>query len=161
MTAREDFTDEEWFRVRAAPWQVVTGVIDARPSGTLATGRELRAAEAQIRRVHDEGSDHDVIGLVARAIVEDDDDTGTPPADDPDADAVEPPQILAAMGPLRTLVDEKLSPAESEAFRTWLVDLATATAEAAREGVVGITGRQVSVEEADFLLGLRSRLGLD
>ena len=41
MIARTDFTDEQWFRLRSAPFQVATAIVEADLSGTLATGREL------------------------------------------------------------------------------------------------------------------------
>ena len=53
MTSRADFSDEEWFRVRAAPWQAAMGLIEAAPTGTFATGRELRAVEEELRRARD------------------------------------------------------------------------------------------------------------
>ena len=159
MTSREDFSDEEWFRVRAAPWQAAMGLIEAAPTGTFATGRELRAVEEELRRARDEGDG--LVRLVAAALAdENDEDTGTPPDEaEVDEDAL-PDRVLAAMASLADLLDAKVDAAESEAYRRWLVGLAAMAANAAKERVGGLAGRKVSEAEQAYLDRLHEALAV-
>jgi hypothetical protein len=157
MTTRDDFTDEEWFRLRSAPWQVAMGVIEVDAHGSFATGRELRAAEAAFGRAG-EGAEADLVRLVARAVAdEDDEDTGTAP-DDGEITGTMPERVLQAMGPLVELLEAKVDATEGAAYRAWLLDVATVTANAAKEGVGGVAGRTVSTVEQDYLDRLRDVL---
>ena len=160
MTARGDFTDEEWFRVRSAPWQVAMGVIEVDPSGTFAAGRELRAVEDELRRAQEDAAATDLVRLVARAVADEGDpDTGTAPADDADTTAEAlPDRVLEAMGTLGELLEAKVEAADAAAYRAWLVGVASIAAAAAKEGVAGLTGPTVSAAEQAYLDRLRDVL---
>jgi hypothetical protein len=166
VTVREDFDDDEWYQLRSAPWQAAMGVIEVDPSGGIAAGHEIEAVEAELAAGQfDEG----LVGLVTRDLLDlDGPDDGTDrPSAGPTAAAAEsvtagdsfPDLVLAAMASVRTLLDAK-APGESEAFRTWLVALATAAAEAGREGFAGLAGPKVSDDEAGYLDRLRETLGV-
>ncbi|HEY8060563.1 MAG TPA: hypothetical protein VID94_17485 [Acidimicrobiales bacterium] len=160
MTSREDFSDEEWFRVRAAPWQAAMGLIEAAPTGTFATGRELRAVEEELRRAGEEADG--LVRLVAVALAdENDEDTGTPP-DEAGVEELEalPDRVLAAMRDLTDLLDAKVDAAESEAYRRWLAGLAAIAASAAKERVAGLAGRKVSEAEQAYLDRLHEALAV-
>jgi hypothetical protein len=166
MTAREDFTDDEWYRLRSAPWEAAMGVIEVDPSGGIAEGRELEAVQAELAaKQFDEG----LIGLVVRDLLDLDAgvlDEEVAPAG-PTAAAAEsttagddfPDLVVVAMTAVREILDAK-APGESEVFRTWLVKLATDAAEAGREGFAGLTGPRVSDEESGYLSRLRDALGV-
>lgn len=166
MTAREDFTDDEWFELRSAPWRAAMGVIEVDPSGTLTTGRELEAVNAVLAAAQfDEG----LIGLVTRDLLDldppEDGDDDRPPAgavaadEERKTDESFSDRVLDAMADLRAILDDKLTPAEAEAFRRWVLSAAEAAAEAGREGLAGLTGPTVSDEESDYLTRLRAALG--
>lgn len=164
MTQREDFTDDEWYRLRSAPWQAAMGVIEVDPSGGLAEGRELGAVQAELAARQ---FDEDLIGLVTRDLLDQDKlaDDDAPPAGATAAAAESataerfPDLVVEAMAAVRDLLDAK-APGESEAFRVWLLALASAAAEAGREGFAGVAGPRVSDDEAAYLDRLRTALGL-
>ncbi len=166
MAEREDFTDDEWYLLRSAPWQAAMGVVEVDPSGSLTTGHEIEAMEAELA-----GSqfDENLIGLVTRDLLDADklDENGAASAgqvaavaEKTDAGDSFPDRVVEAMAAVRTLLDAK-APDESEAFRAWLLGLATASAEAGKEGFAGVTGPRVSDDEAGYLDRLRAALGLD
>lgn len=163
MTGREDFTDEEWFRVRSAPWQVAMGVVEIARSGPFTTGRELRAVEDELGRVQEHGAEHDLIRVVAHALASDEAEAasgGTPPDDESATDEDLPTAVLTAMAALAELLTGKVTPEEAAAYRAWLVELATKVAEAGKEGgFAGIGGRRVSQAEQAFLTDLEAALG--
>jgi hypothetical protein len=166
MSAREDFTDDEWYQLRSAPWQAAMGVIEVDPSGGIAEGRELEAVEAELAASQfAEG----LIGLVTRDLLDLDgvEDGSDRPSAGPTAAAAEsvaagdsfPDRVIEEMAVVRALVDAK-APDESEAFRTWLLGLAMAAAGAGREGFAGIIGPRVSDDEAGYLDRLKAALDL-
>ena len=167
MIQREDFTDDEWYRLRSAPWQAAMGVIEVDPSGGIAEGREIEAVEAELgaRQL-----DEDLIGLVSRDLLDrgrsvpgdgtpSTGRTAAPEATDAGDAEDFPTQVVEAMASLRALLDAK-APHESEPFRVWLFGLASTAAEAGREGFAGITGPRVSETEVSYLDRLRDALGL-
>ncbi len=163
MSTRSDFTDDEWYRLRSAPWQAAMGVVEADVSGTLTTGRELGAVDALMVAVQYE---EDLRGLVVRDVL-DADKVGGP--DKPsagatgtgaDGEADFPAKVIQAMTELNELLTAKVDADEADAFRRWLVGLAEAAAEAGKEGVAGLTGPRVSDPEYAYLVELRTALGV-
>ncbi len=158
MIARRDFTDEQWYRLRAAPFQVTEAVIEADPSGTLATGRELKAVEAELERVRHDPEENSLVRLVANSLRDDAaTDPGVAPADLPE-DGPLNERVLAVMADLPAVLDATVEPETNTGFRTWIVGIAEIAAEAAKEGFAGVAGPTVSDEEQAFLDRLREVL---
>src|SRR5262245_53522868 len=67
MAQREDFTDDQWYRLRSAPWQAAMGVVEVDPSGSLTTGHEIEAVEAALAASQFEES---LVGLVTRDLLD-------------------------------------------------------------------------------------------
>ncbi len=165
MTGREDFTDDEWFLLRSAPWQAAMGAIEVDPSGTFTSGREVEAVDAELAASQfDEG----LIGLVTRELLDADKVTGedmpdagpTAAIDESAGDEGFVDHVVEAMTTVSALLEAKAEATEAAAFRHWLVRLATAAAEAGREGLGGITGPRVSDDEAGYLDRLRAALAV-
>ncbi len=166
MAERSDFDDDQWFELRSAPWRVAMGVVEVDPSGGLTAGRELEAVEAALAGAQfDEG----LVGLVVRDLLDQDavTDEDVPSAGHSAAVAESAGEeefsehVLGQLVALNPILDGRVDPAEATAFRQWLLDLATAAAEAAREGLAGLTGPKVSDAEAAYLDRLRAVLGLN
>ena len=158
MIARRDFTDEQWYRLRAAPFQVTEAVIEADPSGTLATGRELKAVEAELERVRLDPGENSLIRLVANSLKDDAaTDPGAAPADLPE-DGPLPERVVTVMADLPAVLDATVDADTNAAFRTWIVRIAEIAAEATKEGFAGVAGPTVSDEEQAFLDRLREAL---
>ena len=114
MTAREDFSDDEWYRLRSAPWQAAMGVVEVDPSGGIAEGREMEAVEAELAAAQfDEG----LIGLVTRdlldldaAVIDQDVPSAGPTAavsESSSAGEEFPDQVIVEMGEVRRVLDAK------------------------------------------------------
>ncbi len=160
MIARRDFTDEQWYRLRSAPFEVTEAVLEIDPSGTLATGRELKAVETELERVRYDPEEDALIRLVANSLKDDAaTDTGVAPADLPE-DGPLPERVLKVMADLPAVLDATVEADTNEAFRSWIVQIATIAASAAKEGFAGLTGPAVSDAEQAFLDRLRRALGL-
>ena len=160
MIARRDFTDEQWYRLRAAPFEVTEAVIEADPSGTLATGRELKAVEGELERVRYDPEENSLVRLVANSLKDDAaTDPGVAPADLPE-DGPLPERVLAVMADLPTVLDATVDADTNAAFRAWIVQIAEIAAGAANEGFAGVAGPAVSEPEQDFLDRLRQTLGV-
>jgi len=151
MIARRDFSDELWYRLRSAPFQVTEAVIQVDPSGTLATGRELKAVEAELERVRYDPEENSLIRLVANSLKDDAaTDTGTPPADLPE-DGPLPERVLATLGELPAVLGANVEADTDVAFRAWLVQIGTIAATAAKEGFAGLAGERISEAEQAWL----------
>lgn len=160
MIARRDFSDEQWYRLRSAPFQVAEAVMEIDPSRTLAGARELKAVEAELDRVRYDPDENSLVRLVANSLKDDAAaDTGTPPADLPE-DGPLPERVLTALQEIPAVLATTVEPDTAEAFRTWLVQLATITAAAAREGFAGLVGERVSDAEQAWLDRLAEALDL-
>jgi len=162
MAERSDFTDAEWFELRSAPWRVAMGVVEVDPSGALTAGREVEAIEAQLAGAQfNEG----LIGLVVRDVLDEGRDVEAPPSTEVAATDVEvedvglPDRVLDQLSELAPILG-KVDAEQAAAFRRWLLDVATAAAEAGREGLAGVTGPKVSEAEAAYLDRLREALGV-
>ncbi len=161
VIARQDFTDEQWYRLRSAPFQVAEAVIEADPSGSLATGRELKAFEAELERVRYDPDENGLMRIIANSLKDDAAaDTGVAPADLPE-DGSLPDRVITVLGDLRGVLDATVEPDANAAFRAWLLQIATLTASAAKEGFAGVAGPAVSDAEQAFLDRLQGALGLD
>jgi hypothetical protein len=166
MAERGDFTDDEWFELRSAPWRVAMGVIEVDPSGGLSAGRELGAVDAALAaKQFDEG----LIGLVVRDLLDHDkaldDDlpssgqtAATAEAGQGD-DGAFPDRVIEVVPKLDPIL-AKAADGEAKDFRLWLLEVATAAAEAGREGLGGLAGPKVSDEESAYLDRLKGALGL-
>jgi len=160
MIARRDFSDEQWYRLRSAPFQVAEAVMEIDPSRTLAAARELKAVEAELERVRYDPEENSLIRLVANSLKEDAAaDTGTPPADQPE-DGSLPERVLTVLADLPAVLDATVEADTNEAFRAWLVQIATITASAAKEGFAGIAGERISEAEQAWLDRLAEALGI-
>jgi len=159
MIARRDFSDEQWYRLRSAPFQVAEAVMEIDPSRTLAAARELKAIEAELERVRYDPEENSLIRLVANSLKDDAAaDTGTPPADLPE-DGSLPERVLVALQELPAVLAATVEPDTGAAFRAWLVQLATITAAASKEGFAGIAGERISEAEQAWLDRLAEVLG--
>jgi hypothetical protein len=68
-------------------------------------------------------------------------------------------EMLAELGALKQIVRAKATPEEADAFREWLLETATRTAHAAKEGgFLGIGAKRVGKREQEMLDALRGVL---
>lgn len=152
MTAKDEFSPDDWTVIRDAPWVVAIAVVAADPSGAVATSREFHTLRHLVAAMDDHGSPNEVIRAVADELTAvrvdgEPDPTGTLSG----YDSIHEGAIEHCTSVVRIL-DDVAEPDESAEFRAWLLDLARAVAEAAKEGgFMGIGGTSVSEREATAL----------
>lgn len=149
MTTKADFNAEEWSMVVEGPVLAGMRVVAASRGGTL---RESVA----MGRVYTEARQGQGDSALLDELV------SSPPAVDPqrlqgagDVAAASSERLREALGVLR----QKASADDVEAYKRFVMDVATAAAEAHKEGgFIGIGGKQVSDEEQAALDEIQSVL---
>lgn len=156
MTSKSDFSEEEWTRIVRSPFVAGMAISMADPGGPIEIAKEsvgmLRAATSPASR-------EQLVAEIALDIQAESQQRQNPlkgykPAKDAPGTLAD--QVLAELSEVRALVAEKATPAETQAFGQWLVDVAQAAADAAKEGgFMGIGAVRVSDREQTMLDRLR------
>jgi hypothetical protein len=144
MTAKSDFSDEEWELVSEGPVTAGMIVLTAQSGGSIRETFALAKAYAEARGRHGESELLDVLV-----------------SEKPDFDRhrYKTPDLLREQGVQRIgeaakLLEQKATPAELEAYRGFVLAVAGRVADAHRED-----GLQVSPAEQQTLDAIRSSLG--
>ena len=158
MTSKASFTEDEWDRVLRAPMVAGMAITIADPGGPIEISKEMMAT---LRAATVPPSQEELLAAVAldiQAMVQQKQN----PARNfkPTSAATAGTEILDELRADGTIVAEKATPEETQAFRRWLVMAAQAAADAAKEGgFMGFGAVQVSEGEQAMLDQLRSTLG--
>jgi hypothetical protein len=150
MTKKADFNAEEWSTVVEGPLLAGLRVVTAHRGGTIRESLAMGQVYAQARQRHGESELLDE--LVA-----------SPPALDQqrvraagDVGKAVTERLRGALG----ILQQKASPAEVDAYRNFVMDVAEAAAKAHKEGgFIGIGGKQVSDSEQAALDEIEATLG--
>jgi hypothetical protein len=167
MTQREDYTDEEWAQIIAAPVAVIAAVIGASPGGPLSIMQEVAAAVKGFEQAAAERRDNPLIAallLTLKGRFEAATGKGADPANE-QVDIIElgkdPARCVAACSDARALLARKAPPEIAAELCAWLYQLADDVARAATEGgFLGIGGEQVNDKERAILAELAAALGV-
>jgi hypothetical protein len=157
MSAKADFSVDEWDLLRSSPLMASLVVVAASPSGPIGLVQESTAAGRMI--IQAAGSAQTPLlkelagDLQARISIP------TPPA------GATPAQVQGAAEEIlrRTsdLLTKKATPEEAAEFKQWLAKVAQATAEASKEGgFLGFGGTLVSDQEKAALAAVNTALGV-
>jgi hypothetical protein len=155
MTAKQDFTDEEWTRLRRAPLVAGVAVALADPGGPIELAKETMAS---LRSATLPPSQEELLASVALDV-----QASTRHKQNllGDFKPKNGQQVLDELRGVNELLTAKATPEEAEAFRRWLVAAAQAAADAAKEGgFMGFGGEQVSAGEQQMLDQVRAALGM-
>jgi hypothetical protein len=159
MTARSDYTDEEWAALRRAPLVAGMAVSLADPGGPIELTKESMAALGVIGRPPGDEPLLVAVSQDALAHVQQRENL-LRELDLKGATARE--QIVDELRRVNGILDATATPAEAEAFRAWLVAAAQDAAEAAKEGgFLGIGATRISEGEQAMLAQLREILGVE
>ena len=158
MTTKADFTDEEWVRVRRAPFVAGMAISLADPGGPIELTKETMAT---IRSASNPPSREQLLAEVALDLQAMTQQKQNPLHDfKPSKGALAGQAILDEVRAVKQIVAAKATPEETAAFDEWLLATAQAAANAAKEGgFMGIGAKLVSEREQDMLDQLRSALG--
>jgi hypothetical protein len=155
MTSKQDFTDEEWIRIRRAPLVAGVAISLADPGGPIEMAKETMAT---LRSATLPPSQEELLAAVALDL-----QAATQHKQNPLGD-FKPrggQQVLEELREVNELVTAKATPEEGQAFRRWLLVAAQAAADAGKEGgFMGFGGEQVSAGEQRMLDQVRATLGM-
>jgi len=160
MTTKTDFTEQEWARIRRAPFVAGVAISLADPGGPIEAAKETMAT---IKSATNPPSREPLLADVALDLQGMAQKKQNPMSDFKlDKGALAGQQILEELKSVNGIVASKATPEEVSAFDNWLVVTAQAAADAAKEGgFMGFKAQQVSKGEQDMLNQLRSALGMN
>lgn len=158
MTSKSAFTEEEWTRVCRAPFVAGMAISIADPGGPIEVAKESMAS---IRAAAEPPGNEELLQAVAAEIKDLVQRRQNPMAGfKPTRGAMAGQEILDELAAVSGIVSAKASPEEAAAFNRWLVSVAQAAADAAKEGgFMGFGAEQVSAGEKAMLERLDSSLG--
>jgi hypothetical protein len=160
VTAKSDFTEDEWATLMRAPTVAGTAITLADPGGPIEVVKETSAVLRFTTGTANEQRD-DLVGEIAREIRELVGQRQNPAAGFKPRGATAGKEILDELSRANEIVSAKATPEEAQAFREWIMESAQRAAEAAKEGgFMGFRAEQVSQGEKDMLAQLRSTLGM-
>ena len=155
MTSRQDFTDEEWTRIRRAPLVAGVTISLADPGGPIEVAKETMAT---LRSATLPPSQEELLAAVALDVQALAQQKKNPLGDFKPRGGQ---QVLEELRGVNEIVTAKATPQEAEAFRRWLVVAAQAAADAAKEGgFMGFGAEQVSAGEQQMLDQVRAALSV-
>ncbi len=150
MTAKADFSEEEWKQVLQGPPSAGMIVITAQRGGSIRESFSMAKAYTEARKDH---GDSELLDTIA--------------AEKPEIDHTRfhSPEELkeACLGHLRdalALLEGKANEEEVEEYKRFVVGLAERVAEAHREGFLGLSGERVSDSERAAVTEIAATLGI-
>jgi hypothetical protein len=155
MTSKQDFSDQEWTRIRRAPLVAGMAISLADPGGPIEVAKESMAT---LRSATVPPSQEELLTAVALEVQALAQQRQHPLGEFRPGSGQ---QVLEELRGVNELVAAKATPQEAEAFRRWLVAAAQAAADAAKEGgFLGFGAEQVSAGEQQMLDQVRAAVGM-
>jgi hypothetical protein len=152
MTSKADFTEDEWTRLKRAPFIAGMAISLADPGGPIEAVKETAATLRTVVGAA-EGAEGELVAEIARDVSADTKARKSPLAGFKPTKGVEAGvEILDALRDANRTVTEKATADEAEAFRAWLRAAAREAADAAKEGgFLGFHAERVSDGEQRML----------
>jgi hypothetical protein len=152
MASKADFTDEEWARLKRAPFVAGMAISLADPGGPIEAVKETAATLKAVRGAEG-GASGELPGEIAREVVAEAGQRKNPLGGfKPSSGATAGVEILDELGEVNRIVSEKASPEDAAAMRAWLLAAAQEAATAAKEGgFMGWHAQRVSEGEQRML----------
>jgi len=134
MTDKTAFSEEEWTRLKRAPFVAGMAISLADPGGPIELAKETAATLKTVLRAADDGGRGEFVGAVAGEVSADAKAHTNPLHDFRPKGALAGNEILEELRAVNDIVTAKAQPAEADAYRQWLRDAAQEAANAAKEG---------------------------
>ena len=150
MTSKNDFAEDEWAHIVRAPFLVGMAVSLADPGGPIEATKETMAT---LKGATNPPSREQLLTDVALDVQSMTQQRTNPLGGyRPDTHLDPREQVLQDLRAVRELIAAKATPEEAAAFGLWMVDVAQAAADAAKEGgFMGIGAKRVSDSEKTML----------
>lgn len=160
MTSKADFTEQEWTRLKRAPFVAGMAISLADPGGPIELVKETAATLKTVRDAAESGGRGELIDAVAQEVVAEARERKNPLQDFRAKGALAGQEILEELAAANRVVSAKATPEEAGAFRDWLQTAAQEAANAAKEGgFMGFHAERVSEGEQRMLEKLAEVLG--
>jgi hypothetical protein len=159
MTSKGDYTEEEWVRLRRAPFVAGLAISIADPGGPIEIAKETIAT---MKAASTPPSQEELLVEVSQEVVSMVNQKQNPMAGfKPDSSALAGKMILDELMGVNEILTAKATPEEADAFRRWLLAAAQAAADGAKEGgFMGFGAEVISQGEQRMLAELRTALGM-
>jgi hypothetical protein len=152
MTTEADFTDEEWARLKRAPFVAGMAISLADPGGPIEAVKESVATLKTVTEAARSGGKGELVDAVARSATEKSQERRSPLGDFKPRGALAGEEILEELRAANALVSAKATPEEAAAYRELLLAAAKESANAAKEGgFMGFNAERVSEGEQRML----------
>jgi hypothetical protein len=154
MATKSDFTEEEWIRVRRAPFVAGMAISMADPGGPIEMAKESMGT---VKAATNPPTGEQLVAEIAAELQSMAQQRQNPLSDfKPQARE----GIVDELGAVSGIVSSKATAEETAAFKQWLLTTAQAAADAAKEGgFMGFGAVQVSEGEQKMLEQLRAAIG--
>ena len=152
MTSKADFSEQEWTRLKRAPFVAGMAISLADPGGPIELVKETAATLKTVRDAAESGGRGELIDAVAQEVVAEARQRKNPLQDFRAKGALAGQEILEELAEANRVVSAKATPEEAGAFRDWLQTAAQEAANAAKEGgFLGFRAERVSEGEQRML----------
>ena len=152
MTGKADFTDEEWARLKRAPFIAGMAISISDPGGPIELVKETAATLKTVTGAAAEGDRGELVTALAGEVSAEAKERKNPLKDFKARGALAGQEILEELAAVNAIVSAKASPEDAEAYRAWLNDAAREAADAAKEGgFLGFHAVRVSEGEQRML----------
>jgi len=152
MTSKTDFSEDEWTRLKRAPFVAGMAISLADPGGPIEVVKETAATLKTVRDASESGGRGELVDAVAQEVVGEARERKNPLHDFKPKGALAGQQILEELTEVNRIVSAKAAPEEADAYRDWLRAAAQEAANAAKEGgFMGFHAERVSEGEQRML----------
>jgi hypothetical protein len=152
MTSKADFTEEEWARLKRAPFVAGMAISLADPGGPIEALKETSATLKTVLHSAEGGGQGELVGAIAGDAAADAKARQNPLGGFKPKGATAGVQILDELGAVNAILSQKASPEDADAVRGWLLTAAQEAANAAKEGgFMGWHAERVSEGEQRML----------
>jgi hypothetical protein len=160
LTTKADFTEEEWTRLKRAPFVAGMAISLADPGGPIEALKETAATLKTVLGTAESGGHGELVGAIASEAAAETKERKNPLADFKPKGATAREQIVDELAGASQIVRAKGTPDEADAFGQWLLAAARAAADAAKEGgFMGFHAERVSAGETQMLEKLAAVVG--
>ena len=134
MTGKADFTDEEWTRLKRAPFVAGMAISLSDPGGPIELAKETAAALRTVTGAAEQGGRGELVAAIASEVAAEAKERKNPLSGFRPKGALAGQEILEELTAVNEIVSAKANADDAQAYRDWLKDAAREAADAAKEG---------------------------